>query len=444
MNKLWLIIQREYLSRVRKKTFILTTILTPIGFVLFFVVIMFIMTSGAEEKQFALVDEQDLLQTQQGRSLRDNSTVHFKPVRLSLDSAKSQLAQLECNGIIYIPQQDTQLLRNVRVEYYSDEQLGVNTLEFVEKVIEDRVREVKVKRSGIDPALLESFKTSVELTPKSITPKPADESEASRYRVYVATFLGGIMMFLIYIVVFIYGNMVMRSVMEEKTSRIVEVIMSSVKPFQLMLGKIIGVGAVGLTQFAIWAIVFPLMYMGVGLLFAGRLQNIEPAAMGAGANMEQPNAAEMMLLVNEIVSFDYGRIIFFFLIFFILGYLLYASLFAAVGSAMNDDWGEGQSLTMIIVIPVAMGFYIGTAAIQNPNGTLAMWSSIFPLFSPIVMPARAVFDPPMWQMALSIALLLVTSLFFVWLSGRIYRVGILMYGKKTSIKEFVKWIFYKE
>jgi len=445
MSKLWMVIKREYGSRVRKKSFILTTLLAPVGFVIFFIGLILIMSSGAESRRMAVIDEANVLELGQERSLRDG-IVTFVPSQKPIDELKESFKEDNFDAILYLPADQNKSLTDVRmlnIEYYSDDQLGVNTLGFIKKTFSSYAENLKIDASGIDKQLLASFETSVNLTPKSLD---ETKDDISSYRVYVATFLGGAMMFLIYIVIFVYGNMVMRSVMEEKTNRIVEVIVSSVKPFQLMLGKIIGVGAVGLTQFLIWAITIPLLYLGVGFLFAGKLQEMQESAMLSQVpdGASDIDAGGIMQAINELGSFNYGWIIGIFLLFFLVGYMLYASLFAAIGAAMGDDWGEGQSLTLIIGIPVILAFYMGIATIENPNGTLAHWSSMFPLFSPVVMPARAVFDPPTWQIWLSLGILILTCWFFVWISGRIYRVGILMYGKKTTLMELVKWIFRKD
>jgi len=236
--------------------------------------------------------------------------------------------------------------------------------------------------------------------------------------------------------------MVMRSVMEEKTSRIVEVMISSVRPFPLMLGKIIGVGLVGLTQVLAWAILVPLMLIGVNLLFGFQMDSSSLADAPpelAGMDTELLVAQVM----TELGSFNWWLILPLFLLYFLGGYFMYAALFAAVGSAMGDDLGEGQSLTIPITIPVILAFYITIAAIQSPNSGLAVWASFFPLFSPIVMPSRLPFDPPWWQITISLLLLLGTCVGLIWLSGRIYRVGILLYGKKVTLWEMGKWIFRK-
>lgn len=445
MSKLRLIIGREYVTRVKKKAFILTTILAPIGFLIFWVVLIFLMSSGQETRRLAVLDEGNILELNQGKTLKDSKSLTYKYMpNTKVDELRDKLADENLDGIIYIPQQNVDslgALRTLNIEYYSDDQLGVATLEGIKRNIAGYVENLKIEKSGVDENLLKSFDTDVHVDPKNADSEKAKE-EVSSYRVYVATFLGGAMMFLIYIVVFVYGTMVMRSVQEEKTNRIVEVIISSVKPFQLMLGKIIGVGLVGLTQLGIWAGVFPLLYMGLGLVFADKFKSMQ--SMAETPSGDVPDSAEITAILQELWSFDYSQIIIVFILFFLAGYILYSSLFAAIGASMGDDQGESQSLTLIVSIPVVIAFYIGIAAIQNPNSSLAFWSSMFPLFSPIIMPARIVFDPPLWEVLLSLGLLIGTCLLFVWLTGRIYRVGILMYGKKTTIREMARWIFRKD
>ena len=451
LNKLGLIIEREYLSRVRKKTFILTTILTPIGFLVFTIVIMFLMTAGTDQKKVAIIDDSGLLGLDTSALASNNQVVFDYNRTYKLEELKSKLEEKGYDGVLYIPKTEEQnpekleSLKSLKVEFFAYNQLGVNAQTYIQSTLAQRIETAKLHKMGIESAMLEKAaikSKDIQFDPKNLGKSDTKAQEVSSSRVYVATFLGGVMMFLIYFVIVIYGNMVMRSVMEEKTSRIVEIIISSVKPFELMLGKFIGVGAVGLTQFGIWAITIPLLNFLVSLFFIGRLQNVQsnmPQQQMSSTDMEG-----MMEVMNELWAFNYFQIIFFFLIFFLAGYILYASLFAAIGAAMGDDWGEGQSMTMIVVIPVIMAFYIGIAVIEDPNSSLGVFASIFPLFSPVVMPARIVFEPPIWQIMLSLALLIANCWLFVWISGRIYRAGILMYGKKTTLRELVKWMFIKE
>jgi ABC-2 type transport system permease protein len=451
MNKLKLIIAREYLTRVRKKSFILTTLLTPLGFLALTVVIMLLMTAGTEQKKIAIVDESGLLGLDSS-ALASNENVNFDYNRTyNLESLKKSYDEKELDGILVIPKTEEQNiekideLKSINVDLYSAEQLGVNTQNYVKSTIAKRLKSSKLQAMGIEQSRLEKAEinpSDVHFSPQNMGKKTISKKEKSGNRVYLATFLGGAMMFLIYLVIMVYGNMVMRSVMEEKTNRIVEIIISSVKPFELMLGKIIGVGAVGLTQFGIWAITIPLINFVVGLFFVGRMKNMN-SNMPQG-NVNDSDVESFMSTLDELWTFNYFEIVGFFLLFFLAGYVLYAALFAAIGAAMGDDWGEGQSLTMIVVIPVIMAFYVGIAVIEDPNSSLGIFASIFPLFSPVVMPARIVFEPPLWQILLSLTLLIGTCILFIWISGRIYRAGILMYGKKTTLKELVKWMFIKE
>lgn len=436
-----MITAREYTSRVKKKTFILTTILAPIGMVIFWAALIFIMTSGSERKEVAIVDPTGVLQLQEQGKLRDGS-ITYKYPKGDLESVREDAEEKGYAGILHVPEQRLDsLTRTLRVVYYSDEDLGIKSKGNLQKSIKKQARKIKMDQLALSEQRLEQLDTDVQLKTAGLD---GTEEEGSDYKAEVATVIGWIVVLLIYAIIFFYGNMVMRSVMEEKTNRIVEVLVSSVKPFELMLGKILGVGAVGLTQFAIWAVTFPLMYLGVGLLFADKLQEMQAnmdTATTAGAEQQ---AETILMAMNGLQSFNFTYIIGMLLIFFLLGYFLYASLFAAVGAAMGDDSGEGQSLTLIVSLPIIIGFYVGISAINNPNSGMAIWSSIIPFFSPIIMPVRIIFEPPIWQVILSIVILFFSAIFFIWLSGRIYRVGILMYGKKTTVKEFVQWIFRKD
>lgn len=441
MSKLWMITAREYTSRVKKKTFILTTILAPIGMVIFWAALIFIMTSGSERKEVAIVDPAGVLQLQEQGKLRDGN-ITYKYPQGDLESVRENAEEKGYAGILHVPEQRLDsLTRTLRVVYYSDEDLGIKSKGNLQKAIKKQARKIKMDQLALSEQRLEQLDTDVQLKTAALD---GTEEEGSDYKAEVATVIGWIVVLLIYAIIFFYGNMVMRSVMEEKTNRIVEVLVSSVKPFELMLGKILGVGAVGLTQFAIWAVTFPLMYLGVGLLFADKLQEMQANMDTATAAGAEQQAETILMAMNGLQSFNFTYIIGMLLIFFLLGYFLYASLFAAVGAAMGDDSGEGQSLTLIVSLPIIIGFYVGISAINNPNSSMAIWSSIIPFFSPIIMPVRIIFEPPIWQVILSIVILFFSAIFFIWLSGRIYRVGILMYGKKTSIKEFVQWIFRKD
>ena len=439
MHKLWLIIRREYLTRVTKRSFILATILTPVALVAFVAIVAVIFSYSKDNQKIAVKDDSGIITG----AIKDTERASFQMVDDPLETLKQNFSERGFDGIVYIPALPD-LSNEVRVQFFSDKQLSLTTKEFIERQLARRIRDYKIDQSGYDRKILDGFETTVTMEQREM--KHGDDGgliETDRTQsAGVATAIGSVMGFIIYIALLIYGAMIMRSVMEEKINRIVEVIISSVKPHQLMLGKIIGVSAVGVTQLLVWILLIPALQFIVGLFIA-----LDPASMQQ-ANLYAAQSAEaadkVMLVLQEIRQQNWGLILPVFLLYFIGGYFIYASLFAAVGSAMGDDLGEGQALTLPITIPVILAIYIMMAAIDNPNSSLATWSSIFPLFSPIVMPARLPFNPPWWELGLSLLVLLLSCVLTVWLSSRIYRVGILMYGKKVTLKELGKWMFYKD
>jgi len=439
MKKLGIIIRREYLTRVTRRSFIIATFLTPLGFALLFVVVGVIFSYQSDEvNKVAILDHDDIL----GGSIKDEQNLFFKFEDKSLDEMRSALPDTDYDGILVLPPLKDVLAGRYTGFYYSEKQPTPDIEMAIKNRLGDAVRDYKIKSLQLDPKQLAALDTRIELDPE---PLVKGEQDASVMTSAIASGIGFIMGIIMYMAVFIYGMMIMRSVMEEKTTRIVEVMISSVRPFELMLGKIIGVGAVGLTQFAIWAILIPLISMGASLAFGMDAESMNASANMSAAEIDPDDMQAMIgLAMHEIGNINWWFMIPAFIFYFLGGYFLYASMFAAVGSAMGDDLGEGQSLTIPITIPVLLAFYIMMAAVQAPNSSMAVWSSIFPLFSPIVMPARLAFGPPLWEIALSMVLLAATSVFFVWLSGRIYRVGILMYGKKVTLKELGKWMFYKD
>ena len=331
-------------------------------------------------------------------------------------------------------------IRKYTSYYYSESSLGLDKRVDIQQKLRKHYRNFKIEEFALDKKKMESVDVDIAFQPE---PLDDDGVKESSMAAYVKAAIGGGLAFVMYMAVFIYGMMVMRSVSEEKVSRIVEVMISTVKPFQLMLGKIIGVGAVGLTQVTIWGILLPLITFVASFFIDPAASQTSAADMAAAGIDQQDLMYQMTLAMNELGEQNWWKIAPVFLIFFLGGYFLYSSLFAAVGSAVGEDTGESQSLTIPITIPILIAFYIMFVAIRAPQSALAVWASIFPLFSPIVMPARLAFDPPVWQVLLSIVLLIATVIFFVWLSGRIYRVGILMYGKKAGFKELAKWVFQK-
>lgn len=439
MNNLWLVIKREYITRVRRKAFILATLLTPIGLALFFVVVQYIFSYENDEVQrIAVVDEGGLF----GGALADDKGVYFKLSQQPLEELREAVGTEEGDytGVLVVPAVTDALRTDFSATYYSDNKLTLSLETAISRRIEKAMRKYKITTLQLDEKQLKALDTDVSIKSRTLAVGENEADEDMSFAAEIGAVIGTAMGFIMYITVFVYGMMVMRSVMEEKTNRIVEVITSSVKPFPLMLGKIIGVGAVGLTQVVAWLVLIPGLLFLVALFFG-----FDP---NTAANMPQNpdvDPAEIQEMVEKVLaglgSLNWWLILPTFLIYFLGGYFIYAAMFAAVGSAMGDDLGEGQSLTIPITIPVILAFYIMIAALEAPNSSMATWSSLFPLFSPIVMPARLPFDPPIWQIAVSILLMIAFCAFMVWVAGRIYRVGILSYGKKGSLKEMGRWLF---
>jgi ABC-2 type transport system permease protein len=442
-HKVWIVANREYLTRVRKKSFILVTLLTPIGIAVFSFLMGWMMDAGGKADQRVLIlDETGIIQStaQSDKSFPYDFSGH------SLERLKEEYGSMGYDILVHVPAlRDTATMR-VSASFYSREKPSLILLETIESRISDQIETYRMRKSNIDQKLLDSFRAEVSLENGAMDPNdPAGSAAAGKLHIIIGTALGGLMGFMMYLVIFIYGSMVMRSVMEEKLSRIVEIMVSSVRPIHLMLGKLIGVGGVGLTQLAIWAILIPVVLTIVSALIPG----VDPSQMNNMGSMAQVNEQSFdgfsaKQIISTIFNLKWWLILPVFIIFFLGGYFIYSSLFAAMGSAINEDMGEGQQLMLPIVIVVLVAFYMLFPVLSNPNGSLAVFASLFPLFSPIVMPARLAFDPPWWQIIISIVLMLLTVWFFIWLTSRIYRVGILMYGKKATLREMIKWLRYSE
>jgi len=442
MNKLGLIIQREYLTRVKKKSFILLTLLAPLIFVaLFTVPALLAVYAGKESKTIAVKDSSGVFVPPSDTTRQTLFVLRNDPVEV----LKADYGKMGFDGVLYIPSLPDSGSRKMEVFYYSEGQLSLNSKSEIERSIAGSVENYNIKRSGYDEGILDSFRPKVSLKQKELAKNEAGELVESdkKNSAGIATAIGFVAGFIIYIVLLIYGTMIMRSVMEEKTNRIVEVIISSVKPFQLMMGKIIGVSAVGLTQMIIWIGMTIALISVVGMFIP--VETIAEAQQQGPMGSPPPQElSAVMENLNIIKSQNWGYIIPLFLFYFIGGYFIYSSLFAAVGSAMGDDLGESQPITFVAMAPIIIAIILISPVIENPTSPLATWMSIIPLFSPVLMSARLAFEPPLWELVVSMTVLAASALFFVWLSGRIYRVGILMYGKKTTLKELGKWMFYKE
>ena len=436
MSKVGLIIKREYLSRVRKKTFILTTILTPLLFIGMIAAVTFITAKNIRNEKIAVVDEQSLLKS----NLKNSKSVSYA-FRNDVDT--SNFKSKGFTAILFAPHSGINQTRNFKL--ISEKSLNRIANDRIDKDISHALESNMISQElKIDPVLIDSIKSRAnEVKIEAVKKDELGKLTSSNFD--IASGIGYLTGFLIYITLFIYGVMVMRGVMEEKTNRIAEVMISSVKPFQLMMGKIIGIGAVGLTQFLIWII----LISGLSVLFGSSLspetmQQVQNAQQGAGGMQQSAPPGGMAALVTNLSSVNWIMVVGCFLFYFLGGYLFYASLFAAVGSAVNEDSQDAQSLSFPITLPIILAIIIMINAINDPGSSLATWSSIIPFFSPIVMMARIPFGVPdtvpYWQLGLSMVLLVLGFLFTTWLSAKIYRTGILLYGKKPSWKEMVKWL----
>jgi ABC-2 type transport system permease protein len=442
-SKIWIVAKREYLSRVQKKSFIIVTLLTPLGIAVFGILVGILMSAGAKNTQRVIVrDDTGIIRP----IAEENSDFPYTFSDKDLDILKDEYSSLGYDLLVHIPPLKDTATMKISAAYYSREKPSLALLESIESRLSDQIEIYRMRKSNIDRSLLESFRARVSLENGALNPDdPSGTAAAGKLNIIIGTLIGALMGALMYIVIFIYGGMVMRSVMEEKLSRIVEVMVSSVRPIYLMMGKLIGVGGVGLTQLALWAVLIPIVLLIVSAFMPG----VDPAHLSNIDNMSPVDQQSFDgfsggQVIKAIFDVKWWLILPVFIIYFLGGYFIYSSLFAAMGSAINEDMGEGQQLMMPIIFIVLIAFYMLFPVLSNPNGPLAVFASLFPLFSPIIMPARLAFDPPWWQIVVSIVLMLLSVWFFIWLTSRIYRVGILMYGKKVTLKEMVKWLRYTD
>ncbi len=437
MNKVLLIIQREYFSRVKKKSFLILTFLVPTLFIGMYALIAFLIIKGdGDRKTVKVLDETGIFKTQ----LKDNAKIDFEFVNGNYNNEKVEIKKKESDFLLYIP---ADYKKSNNIEIISLKKPGLSTVNDIESDLEDILEKQRLIAAGVDTNVLKNAKVNVEINAKQLTAE--GEKDASVGATFIVGFVSA---FLIYISLFIYGAQVMRGIIEEKTSRIVEVIISSVKPFQLMLGKIIGIGMVGLTQFLLWII----LTTGLSAVASNTLINKEDIATEIskgktpGVTAAQSPAQNSMIIsaFNAAKTVNYSYILSTFIFYFLGGYLIYSALFAAVGSAVDNET-ETQQFMLPITLPLIFTFILGmNFIVNNPDSSLSFWLSIIPFTSPIAMMIRIPYGVPGWQLALSMILLVGGFIFTTWVASRIYRVGILMYGKKVSYKELVKWFNYKE
>ena len=441
MNKILIISKREFLTRVQKKTFLLTTIGLPILIFGIYALIIFFAVSDDKDFKIAVADEAKIFQN----NLKENNKEFvFSYVNNETpETLAKALDTKKYNAFIYVPKNFS---ATDSLHVVAAKSVGFITKNKIENTLENAIEENKLLAAlNLTKSQLDSLQKTNYIKFTSITgEKESDVKAGISYG--VGMFSG----FLIYIILFIYGTMVMRGVAEEKTNRIAEVIISSVKPFQLMMGKILGIGSVGLLQFLIWVILVMGLQLGVGVFFPDMMsqmqsQPIQPGMVAAANAMENSNAlTQINSVLNQI---NFPLLIGCFIFYFLGGYFMYASLFAAVGSTVNEDLNDAQTLTLPITMPIIFGFVIMMQAVNNPNSSLAVFGSLFPLTSPIVMMARVAHGIPegvtITQLLLSMFFLVAGFLGTTWFASKIYRTGILMYGKKVTWKEIMKWTFRK-
>jgi ABC-2 type transport system permease protein len=445
MRKIWLIIQREYTTRVKNKRFLLVTFLMPLLIIGLIFGSAYLTSTGTEHRKIAVVDPNGFIKN----SLKNTGQIDFEfPQNIDTSNYSSK----GYTDILILPKFDSTQKTNYILR--SKKSMGLMMQNSISDKINNAIEDQMLQSAGIRQTVLDSIHKASQYAELKAYEDKGNASKESNAG--LAMGIGYASGFLIYITLFIYGTMVMRGVMEEKTNRIAEVIISSVKPFELMLGKIIGIGAVGLTQFILWIILITtLTSVGMGLLPADLQNQVTTlqqtnGQMGGAAGMAQASESAMRIydMQHTIAMANWPLIIGCFIFYFLGGYLFYSALFAAVGSVVNEDPQDAQSLMFPITMPIIFSYLITNMVTQNPNTPLAFWASIIPFSSPMVMMARIAYGVPSavtyWELALSMFVLIAGFLFTTWLSGKIYRTGILMYGKKVNWKTMMKWAFTKQ
>ena len=415
MHKIWLVIKREFLVRVRKKSFLIMTFLGPILLASILILPIYLANNSQEKRNIAVGYQKDF-------TLEDNELLNFVTIpQNEIDSVKFNIKDSPYYALL--------IIRDNTFSLYSNQQVTLNVTSEIKRQIEHILKLNNLRSLGIDNETLKSAEQKINLETKIINKKGESTNSHSEVSTGIG-FLGGI---LIYMFIFMYGTMVMRGVIEEKTSRIVEVMISSLRPFQLMMGKIIGVALVGLTQFLLW------------IIFTVALSALAELVLLNETFLATSSAENQSIIITQIKSFTSGinliQIFLSFLFYFIAGYLMYSSLFAAVGSAVDAE-ADTQQFILPITLPLILSFILIQPIMDNPEGSLAFWLSIIPFTSPVIMMVRLPFGVENWEIILSMTILVSTFIITTWLAGKIYRIGILMYGKKANIRELLKWIRY--
>jgi len=448
LRKISLIIQREYLTRVRQKSFIVMTIIGPLLMAALFVVPVWLALQQSEDVTVLVVDDSFLFTER----LENTENITFRYADGGLEGAKAQMAtETGPDAVLYIHKNILSSTKGIQFIYES--QPSIHVIRHIETTLSNDIEKFKLAKYGIEQSAIDAARTDVRLVTKKMDELGKESSANTEVSMMVGLFSG----ILIYMFIFLYGVQVMRGVIEEKTTRIIEVIISSVKPFELMMGKIIGIALVGLTQFMLWMVLTGVLVSGARAVIESQFtkedmggKSIEEVmagnstvAPGQGAEeAAQFNEAAMNSFMKDFDTINFAVIIGSFLFYFLGGYLLYSALFAAVGSAVDNE-ADSQQFMLPITIPIIFSFVMAQYVISNPEGPLSFWLSIIPFTSPIIMMVRIPFGVPYWELALSMVMLVIGFVATTWLAGRIYRTGILMYGKKINYRELWKWLRYQ-
>ena len=435
MNHLSLIIKREYINKVRNKSFIIMTFLSPLIFVGIFALVGYLSSiNNATIRDISIVDESGVL----AKNFKDTQTEKYTVLKnVSIDDAKLLGDEGTVYGVLHIPKTTTLEGLATATTFYSKESPSLTIMRDIENTIEAQVNTARLKQANIDADKIKALRIEVDTKQETFEGKKTSKADAIAKLIF-----GGAAGYLLFMFIIIYGNMIMRSVIEEKTSRIIEIIISSVKPIKLLLGKIIGTSLAGVTQFVAWVILISILTSVVSLVFgidpgAAQSQQQEMITQASGGSsslfLEAYRAYESLPLANLVIMF---------LLFFVGGYLLYASLYAAIGAAVDNET-DTQQFMIPVIMPLILSIYVGFfTVIENPHGMVSQVFSYIPFTSPVVMLMRIPFGVPLWQQVLSVTILFVTFTGMVFFAAKIYRVGILMYGKKPTYKDLLKWLKY--
>jgi len=434
MNHLPLIIKREYMTKVRNKSFILMTFLTPIIMICLFLFVGYLSNINNETlRTIYVLDEMgnvsEVFETSE-------HTIYNHLSGVDLETAKTLANQENAYGLLHIPKMAIETVSN-SIKFYSEESPSLSLISSLESKIESKLSKLKLQSEGVDLALIEASKMVVDINQESF-----EGVKTSKVGSVMKLIFGGLAGYLLFMFIIVYGTMIMRSVIEEKTSRIIEVIISSVKPIQLMLGKIIGTSLAGITQFTIWIVLGGVIMFAASAIFGFEMSQT-PQQELVNQTLQNPESIDkVQLVINEFYSLPIANLAIAFILFFIGGYLLFSSLYAAIGAAVDNET-DTQQFMLPIILPLILAIYVGVfTVIEDPHGTISTVFSFIPFTSPVVMLMRIPFGVPLWQQLVSFLILMVTFVFIVWFAAKIYRVGILMHGKKPTYRELFKWLKY--